>query len=62
MTIFLSISDVKSKLSYLVGRVNKRLDRIIVTVNGQPKVTLISNEDLESIEEDIEMLSDKYRA
>ena len=33
------------------------MDRIIITVNGQPKATLISAQELESIEETAEILA-----
>lgn len=33
------------------------MDRIVITVKGQPKATLISAEELESLEETAEILS-----
>ena len=33
------------------------MNRVIITVNGQPKVTLISADELESLEETAEVLS-----
>lgn len=33
------------------------MDRVVITVRGKPKVTLISQEELESIEETAEILA-----
>ncbi len=57
MTI-LSLAEVKSHLSELVGRVNSQHERITVTVHGKPSAVLIATEDLESLEETIAILSD----
>ena len=59
MTNLISISDVRTNLPDLVDKVNKKLDRVTITVNGQPKAILISAEELDSIEETLEILSDK---
>ena len=53
----MSISDVRQHLPNLVSKVNKYLDRVIITVKGQPKATLISAEELESLEETAEILA-----
>lgn len=53
----LSISDARAKLPDLVERVNKYLDRVVITVNGKPKAMLVSAEELESLEETAEILS-----
>lgn len=57
MTI-LSLAEVKSHLSELVGRVNSQHERVTVTVHGKPSAVLIAPEDLASLEETIEILSD----
>lgn len=57
MTNLISISDVRTNLPDLVDKVNKKLDRVTITVNGQPKATLISAEELDSIEETLEIIS-----
>jgi len=57
MTNLIPISDVRAKLPDLVDKVNKKLDRVTITVNGQPKAVLLSAEELESIEETLEILS-----
>ena len=53
----MSISDVREQLPNLVAKVNKYMDRVIITVKGQPKATLISAEELESLEETAEILA-----
>lgn len=57
MTNILSISDVRKNLPYLVDKVEKRDDRVIITVNGRGKVAMISLEELESIEETAKILA-----
>lgn len=57
MTNILPISDVRENLPSLVDQVNKRDDRVIITVNGKPKAVMISPEELEAIEEIAEILS-----
>ena len=57
MTNLMSISDVRQHLPNLVSKVNKYLDRVVITVKGQPKATLISAEELESLEETAEILA-----
>jgi len=56
MNNLLSISDVRANLPELVARVEKTMSRVIITVNGQPKATLVSSEELESLEEMAELL------
>lgn len=57
MTNLMSISDARQQLPNLVSKVNKYLDRFVITVKGQPKATLISAEELESLEETAEVLA-----
>ncbi len=57
MTV-LSLAEVKSHLSELVGRVKSEHERITVTVHGKPSAVLIATEDLQSLEETIAILSD----
>ena len=57
MTNLMSISDVRQHLPDLVSKVNKYMERVIITVKGQPKATLISAEELESLEETAEILA-----
>ena len=57
MTNTIAISDARIKLPDLVTKINKNLDRTIITVNGKPKVVMISIDELESLEETAEVLS-----
>ena len=51
------ISDVRTNLPDLVNKVSRDLDRVVITVNGQPKAILVSSEELESLEETAEILA-----
>jgi len=53
----MSISDVRSNLPELVAKVSDTLDRVTITVNGQPKAIIVSAEELESLEETAEIIS-----
>jgi prevent-host-death family protein len=54
----LSLGDVKSHLSELVGRVHDHHERVTVTVHGRPSAILIAPEDLEALEETLEIMRD----
>lgn len=58
MTETLSLSSVKARLSELVDRVQGQHDRVIVTRNGSPAAVLISQEDLDGLEETLAVMSD----
>ena len=58
MSTPLSLADVKAHLSELVARVRGQHERVTVTVHGRPAAVLLSVEDLESLEETIDVLSD----
>ena len=55
----ISLAAVKDRFSEIVDRVNKQHDRVIVTRNGVPVVVVVSVEELESLEETLEILSDR---
>ena len=57
MNNLISISDVRANLPKLVTKVSNTMERVIITVNGQPKATLVSAEELASLEETAEILS-----
>lgn len=57
MTNLIAISDARAHLPDLVNKVYKYLDRVVITINGQPKATLVSVEELESLEETAEILA-----
>ena len=54
----LPLAHVKSRFSEMVDRVEHTQDRIVVTRNGRPAAVLISPEELESLEDTLELLSD----
>ena len=58
MSETLPLASVKSKFSEMVDRVQHTHDRIVVTRNGRPAAVLISPEELESLEDTLELLSD----
>lgn len=57
MNNLIAISDARANLPDLVTQINKQSDRAVITVNGQPKVVMISIEELESLEETAEILT-----
>jgi len=58
MSETLPLASVKSRFSEMVDRVEHTHDRIVVTRNGRPAAVLISPEDLASLEDTLELLSD----
>jgi antitoxin YefM len=57
MSDTLPLAQVKAKFSEMVDRVERQHDRITVTRNGRPAAVLLSPEDLESLEDTLELLS-----
>ena len=58
MSETLPLAQVKSKVSEMVDRVEHTHDRIVVTRNGRPAAVMISPDDLASLEDTLELLSD----
>jgi len=58
MSDVLPLAQVKSKFSEMVDRVEHTHDRIVVTRNGRPAAVMISPDDLASLEDTLELLSD----
>lgn len=54
-----SLRNVKDRFSEFVDRVDREHERIVVTRNGRPAAVLISPDDLDSLEETLELLSDQ---
>jgi antitoxin YefM len=54
----ISLGEVKSHLSELVGRVHDHHERVTVTVHGKPSAVLVAVEDLEQLEETLAVLRD----
>lgn len=57
MTNIVSVSDARNNLPTLVSKVKKNMDRVVITVHGQPAATLVSPEELDSLEETAEVLA-----
>jgi len=53
-----SLREVRSRFSEFLERVNSHHERVVITRNGSPAAVLISPEDLESLEETLEILTD----
>ena len=58
MSITLPLSEVKAKFSEMVDRVEHTHDRITVTRNGRRAAVLLSAQELESLEDSLDLLSD----
>jgi prevent-host-death family protein len=54
----LSLADARNRLSELVAEVERTHARITITKHGHPAAVLLSPEDLASLEETLEILSD----
>jgi antitoxin YefM len=52
------LGEVKNRLSEVVERIRREHGRVVVTKHGQPAAVILSVEDLESLEETLEILSD----
>jgi prevent-host-death family protein len=53
----LSLADVKNRLSEVVDRLEREHGRVVITKHGRPAAVMLSIEDLESLEETLEVLS-----
>jgi antitoxin YefM len=53
-----SLADAKNRLSEIIQSTQQTHERFVITKNGKPAAALISVEDLESLEETVEILSD----
>ena len=54
----LSLTEVKARLSELVDEVESRDERVVITRKGRPAAVLVSQDDLESWQETLEIASD----
>jgi prevent-host-death family protein len=57
MSDTLPLAEVKAKFSEMVDRVEQQHARITVTRNGRPAAVLMSPEDLASLEDTLELVS-----
>jgi len=56
--VTLPLAEIKKRLSEIVDGVEGRHDRVVLTRNGRPAAVIMSLEDLESLEEMLDILSD----
>ena len=54
----LSLADVKNRLSEVIETLEREHGRVVVTKHGRPAAVMLSIEDLESLEETLEIMSD----
>lgn len=54
----LPLAEIKKRLSEIVDGVEQRHDRVVLTRHGRPAAVIVSPEDLESLEETLDILSD----
>ena len=52
------LADVKNRLSEVVDRLEREHGRVVITKHGRPAAVVLSVEDLESLEETLDVLSD----
>jgi prevent-host-death family protein len=57
MTNLITISDARANLPSLIKKLNKGIDRFLITVNNKPKAVILSLDELESLEETAEVLA-----
>lgn len=57
MTIFKTISEARASLTSLVDEVSEGSDPVTITVKGKPKAVIISPEELDSLRETLDLLS-----
>lgn len=55
--VVLPLAEIKKRLSEIVDGVEGRHDRVVLTRHGRPAAVIISPDELESIEETLELLS-----
>lgn len=56
MSNVIAISTFRSNLPDLVKKVSSGFERIFISIKGEPKAVLISQDELESLEETAEVL------
>jgi antitoxin YefM len=56
--VTLPLAEIKKHLSEIIDGVEQHHDRIVLTRHGRPAAVIISPDDLESLEETLDILSD----
>jgi prevent-host-death family protein len=57
ITAQMPLAEVRNKLSEVVDNVEREHDRVVITRHGRPAAVVLSVDDLESLEETLEVLS-----
>lgn len=53
----LPLAEIKKRLSEIIDGVEQRHDRVVLTRHGRPAAVILSPDDLESLEETLDVLS-----
>ncbi len=53
-----ALADAKNRLSEVVERLERDHGRVVITKHGRPAAVMLSIDDLESLEETLQILSD----
>jgi antitoxin YefM len=56
--VILPLVEIKKRLSEIVDGIERYHDRVVLTRNGRPAAVLLSPDDLESLGETLDILSD----
>lgn len=56
--VVLPLAEIKKRLSEIVDGVEDRHDRVVLTRHGRPVAVIVSPDELESLEETLDLLSD----
>ena len=59
MVNFISVEELRPKLSGIIKQVHDKLDRYIITKRGRPEAVMLSLEDYESLVETLDIEADK---
>lgn len=55
----MALAEVKNRLSEVVDLLEREHGRVVITKHGRPAAVVLSIEDLESLEETLDVLSDE---
>ena len=59
MVNFISVRELRPKLSDVIVKIHDKFDRYVITRRGKPEVVMMSIDDYESLVETLEIQSDK---
>ena len=58
MTTTMSLKDLRPKLPSVIDRIDRKLDRYVITKRGAPVAVMMSVDDYESLLETVDILTD----